>query len=185
MERCQTLALLHKHNIPLETWGVGEASSLEKLFKDIAEGECALREDPEHGLMRCVYGVTLDIYARDKDELRILKEVKQVFVDGRTRVRTLEASIGEKMHKGETPTRAAIRALREELSVPEVLSMTRMPDRVKGPVPSQSFPGLVSFYTICHFTALLRPRHVKWEGYIERQVEKTNYYRWETVRVGK
>lgn len=178
MSREEVLALLARYNVPLEAWGKGDAKTLTHLIAEIESAEAWLEESPVHGLMRVSSGTTLSVYFPVVGGRLVLKETKQVFADGRIKVRPLDFSIGEKRRPDETPESAAYRALREELGIDEAIPLQEKTERIKGPVPSVSFPGLTTFYTMHHFIVILPKRYFRPEGYIEHQQDKTNYYEW-------
>lgn len=169
--------LLLAHHIPLSEWGKGEASSFEKLVSEVESGECILVSGCDI-LLRVVSGVIVDVYAEFSSGKFLLREDRQVFRDGRVRRRNLDGSIGKKMRPGEHPIMTVRRALVEELSIHEQLSLTRFPDREKGPISSVSYPGLVSVYHMRHFAVTLPWHLARREGYVEEQEEKTTYFIW-------
>lgn len=96
--------MLHAHRVSLEKWGVGEANSLDSLLLEIDSGECKLNLDAEHGIVRVVPVVALDVYAKEKKFFYILRETKQVLRrSGTIRNRGIDTSIGEKIKKVNTP----------------------------------------------------------------------------------
>ncbi len=177
MQEQELLALLQAHNIPLNEWGVGEAKNFNHLLSEVQSGEATVVEE-NGNLLRSAEGAVLVVYSTDGKRTWRLKEDKQVFKDGREKRRELETSIGEKMRPDESAVEAAYRALREELKITERLALTPKPSIIKGPVSSQSFPGLMTRYVMNVFEVFL-PQHLfKSEGYIECQEDKTNYYTW-------
>lgn len=179
MDRNKVLALLTAHNIPYEKWGRGEASTIDHLVKQMSDGEATLEILPGHGLTRVAKGATVDVfYWADRVPL-YLKEDRQVFIDGRVRHRDLDTSLGEKMRVDEDPLHAAQRTIAEELALdPAVIPLRFIERRTKGPVPSQSFPGLNTYYVMYHFVTFLPRDWFRPEGYVEVQPDKTNYYVW-------
>ncbi len=177
MQEHKLLTLLQAHGIPLGEWGVGEAKTLSHLLSETQSGEAAVFEE-DGGLIRSTQVAALLVYCADGNHVSVLREDRQVFKDGREKRRSLETSIGEKVKPGETPMEAAYRALREELKITDRLELVTKPSVVKGPVPSQSFPGLMTRHVIHVFEVFL-PKHLyKPEGYVEEQEDKTNYYVW-------
>ena len=174
-------AFLEENNVQFDQWGKGEAKTFENLLAEIASGEATLEK--KHGVpCRSITISALDVYHDDGVRLLLLREKKQLFSDGRSRIRKLDRSIGEKQKSGETPSNAAHRALVEELGITETLLLFAGPLITKGPLPSLSFPGLFTFYNVYVFDVFL-PKHLyRANGYVERQKEKTSYFVWEKCR---
>lgn len=177
MNRANILSLLDKYSIPYKTeWGTGEAKTLEHLITEITEGECELVET--NGiLIRQVRSVNIDIFYRDGKQLMYLYEEKQVFKDGRERVRKLQHSLGGKRKHSENPKFTAIREIKEELGFK--LNPDYSSEGTKGPVESQSYPGGISSFYIFHvYEAYVPSRLFNPDGYIEEQEDKTSYFKW-------
>ena len=180
MDKQELLALLGTHSVPLREWGAGEAKTIEHLLDEVNSGEAAIVEE-DGTLHRVVYGAVLNVFYADGATTWKLKEAKQVFRDGRERVRDLDTSIGEKLKAGEDAEAGARRALAEELNIRDALPLVPKPDIVKGPVPSVSFPGLKTKYIMRVFEVFLPPALYEPKGYVEEQADKTNYYVWEKI----
>jgi hypothetical protein len=169
---------LLRFNVPIEMWGTGETRTFKKFVEEVQSGEVIL-EEQEGKLVRCSEGVGVNVYYMLTRSCKlVLKEEKQVEADGRERKRDVLASIGEKLQPSEDPTYGAYRCLREELSIEEQLNLLCEPSLKKGPVASQSYPGLLSQYTLHMFSVYLPHRLYRDRGYIEKQKDKTNYYKW-------
>ncbi|MBI2036768.1 MAG: hypothetical protein HYT14_00185 [Candidatus Liptonbacteria bacterium] len=180
MNRQELLVLLGAYGVPLREWGTGEAKTVEHLLDEVNSSEAAIVEE-DGVLHRVVYGAVLNVFYADGAATWKLKEAKQVFRDGRERVRDLDTSIGEKLKAGEDAKAGARRALTEELNIPDLLPLAPQPDIVKGPVPSVSFPGLKTKYIMRVFEVFLPAALYKPDGYVEEQTDKTNYYVWEKI----
>lgn len=177
MEKYELKSLLEKHNVPYWEWGTNEAKTFEHLLDELNSGEAVLQE--RNGLLvRVVRGTSLHVYYREDASTWILKEEKQVFADGRQRIRNIDISIGEKARPGELPGEAAWRALREELGISDKLPLIPRPLVADGPVPSRSFPGLYTEHIIHIYDVFLPKRWFCPEGYIERQSDKTTFFVW-------
>ncbi len=155
--------------VPVELWGKDGTKTISHLVEELRVGDCLL-----NGPVRTIESVAVDVFYKG---LR-LRELKQVFKDGRVRHRTLPwGSVGEKLRPGETPNSGLWRALSEELKVDGF-----SPCRYKGEVylvsPSGSYPGLLSKNTQTRYVVYLRKQDFKPEGYIERQSDKTTYFDW-------
>ena len=179
MDKEELTALLKANHVPFDTWGTGEAKTFEHLWKEINEGESVLIER-DNMLLRIANGSTLRVYYKKDSTLLYLKEDRQVFKDGREKKRNLaeNMSIGEKLKHGEIPAVCAWRSLAEELGITEKLPLTPRPDITRGPVPSVSFPGLHTMYTMYAFDVFLPERWFRPEGYVEKQPDKTSYFIW-------
>jgi hypothetical protein len=174
----ELLNLLSRFNIDINLWGKGEARTIEHLLKEINMGECQLIES-NGGLLRLVTGPGLNVFYNDGERILKLKEEKQVYSDGRVRVRAdLEISIGEKLKPGESSFDAARRALSEELNISSNLELISAAPITKGPLASVSYPGLKTKYMFEVFDVYLPSEFYKPEGYIEEQIDKKNYYVW-------
>lgn len=168
-------AWLSAHGVDSEQFGQGEAKTLAHLLKELQEGECELRLTEEGQVERVVFGACLDIY---HDDLHLVEE-KQVFADGRVRVRDIYTSIGEKMRRGEDAYKAAERALDEELGITETLPL-RFREQFKKAVPfSQSYPGTYTCYQMEVFELELPDRYFVAGGYVEEQQDKSTYWVWQ------
>ncbi len=179
MKREELILLLESNDIQFRDWGAGASKTLEHLLKEIYEGEAELIQR-DGSLLRVVTGSTIRVYYRNGAVLLYLKEEKQIFNDGRVKRRELagDMSIGEKLKPGEIPAVGAWRSLAEELGITEKLPLIPRPDIIKCPVPSVSFPGLYTLYTIFAFEVFLPERWYKPGGYIEAQPDKINYFSW-------
>ncbi len=179
MERGKLIALLRGNDIPIDSWGTGIAKTVDHLLKEINAGESELLKK-DGALLRAAVGSTIRVYYRNEAVLFHLKEEKQVFKNGRVKKRELagDMSIGEKLKPGEIPAVGAWRALAEELGITEKLPLIPLPDIIKCPVKSVSFPGLLSLYTIHAFEVFLPEKWYRPEGYVEKQSDKTSYFVW-------
>jgi|CXWL01.1.fsa_nt_gi hypothetical protein len=182
--RKEVLALLKKHRIPLATWGTGKAKTFDHLLREITSGEAELIES-EHGLVRKARGAIVAVYYDDNGTRLFLEEDRQEFKDGRVRTRDLDTSIGEKLAPNEDAVMGARRALIEELDFP-MHYVARLPliseaTRTKGPVPSDSYPGLMTLYIMYPFSVTIPPLLFKREGYKEKQKDKTSFFVWKKI----
>jgi len=178
MEQDKVVALLRRHNVPVEVWGTAEAKTLGHLLAELEAGECRLVEQGD-SLVRYAAGAVIDVYCDGPDGRLKLIEDRQVFRDGRSKRRDLDTSIGEKMKPDEHPQVAAHRALTEELGITVPLSLVPLGTRRKGPVPSVAFPGLVTVYDMHRFEVTLPQELVRPDGYVEHQADKSTYFIWQ------
>lgn len=173
--------MLTKHAIPFHTWGKGEAKTVEHLIKEVEDGECTLIEDAEGRLLRKLETIVLWVWYTNQQtkERHLLKEAKQVFIDGRERIRNFpdSNSLAEKVKPGEDIDKGVIRALREELGVQEDIRMTNKGDKTYEKI-SMSYPGLSSQYIVHQYTVDISSKDFQPEGYKEEQPDKTTYFAW-------
>lgn len=182
MKKEDLLSLLKKYNVPFNGWGTGESKTVEHLLSELNSGESELIEQGG-SLVRKSFGAAIDVYYKKREKIFKLKEAKQVFRDGREKIRDLETSIGEKIRSGENTLSAARRALSEELGIEEEIDFKQIAPIIKGPTPSQSFPGLQSEYFINVFEVFLPERLYKPKGYTEEQADKKSIFNWEEVDI--
>ena len=169
---------LMNHNIPVETWGTGSAKTLDHLLNEIKGKECKLIEvDGE--LIRTIYVVSAEIYYMDTFGSFKLKEERQVFKGGRSRTRSLESSLSEKIKADEIPIDGIIRGMSEELGITVSPDQVREITKFNESRRSNSFPGLSTVYYGTRFSCKLNRNQYKSNGYIEVQKDKTVYFVWE------
>ena len=169
---------LLRFRIPLEKWGKGYAKTLSHLFREIESGECTILEE-RGNLLREIQFAMCEMFYRDGKNLFKLIEQKQVFNDGRTRIRDKESSVSEKMMIGEDPLESLIRGIKEELGIILDESQIEEVGDVKKTESSQSFPGLITRYNGHNFTCFLNQDQYSPNGYVEVQKDKSTYFIWE------
>jgi hypothetical protein len=169
---------LLRFGIPLEKWGKGYAKTLSHLLKEIESGECTILEEGGN-LLREIEFAMCEMFYRDGKNLFKLIEEKQVFNDGRTRIRDKESSVSEKMMIGEDPLESLIRGVEEELGIILDESQIEEEGDVKKIESSQSFPGLITKYSGHNFTCFLNQNQYNPNGYVEVQKDKSTYFIWE------
>lgn len=173
-------AQLQNNGIDLSKWGQGDAKTVEQLFEEIEEGETELIKDIDGKLVRKVLCVGADIYYTDGDKTFRLKEEKQMFADGRVRVRDFGRAVSEKMKFGEYSHDAMVRGIQEELGISSNVSLQEI-ETVVETKDSPSYPGLTSNYVVDVFKVELVPRQYKPEGYVEERDGLTTYFVWEQI----
>jgi hypothetical protein len=119
-----------------------------------------------------------EMFYHDGKNLFKLIEEKQVFNDGRTRIRDKESSISEKMMIGEDPLESLIRGVEEELGIILGKSQIEELGDIQKTEASQSFPGLTTKYNGHNFTCFLNPDQYNPNGYVEVQKDKSTYFIW-------
>ena len=171
-------AILTKHNIPVDRWGMGSAKTYGHLKKEVEEGETVLEESPT-GLRRLTTVLYVDVlHTTAEGKTLRLYEDHQRFTDGRVRRRSLKGSIAEKLKRGEAPTRGAVlRALHEELGVKAVSSAEHRETR-EVEEESASYPGLWAVFTEHLWQVTLPDAEYRPEGYEEVQPDKTTRFLW-------
>lgn len=173
-------AVLGSWCINTSSWGAGAAKTLEHLLAELRSGDSEVLIC-ESGLVRRVCNIWVDVHVDDGDVRRHLVELRQDFADGRTRVRTLPASIGEKAKSGEEPSKAAKRGLKEELGLTSSSYALRAGAPRENPDTAQSYPGLRSEYLTFWFEADLKPAAYEAQGYVEKQRDKQTHFGWEPL----
>ena len=169
---------LLRFGIPLEKWGKGYAKTLSHLLKEIESGECTILEEGGN-ILREIEFAMCEMFYRDGKNLFKLIEQKQVFNDGRTRIRDKESSVSEKMMIGEDPLESLIRGIKEELGIILGESQIEEVGDVKKTESSQSFPGLITRYNGHNFTCFLNQDQYSPNGYVEVQKDKSTHFIWE------
>lgn len=169
---------LKSEGLPVDEWGQDEAKTVGHLFNELAGNECILVRTPE-GLVRKVVTVNVRVYYNSPDGKRLyLKEIEQIFTDGRKRSRSwFTWSISEKLNPGETPQNAVARAFKEELKISTSVK-TRSAEVEINRLTSPSFPGLSSEYVSNFFNAELNDAQFDPSGYVEVQPDKRTIWRW-------
>lgn len=170
---------LRARGIDTASWGTGESKTLGHLFEEVCSGESELVETKDRKLLRLVRGVGINVFCQTRTGILKLLEEKQVFADGRIRIRNLSTSIGEKLKPGESPEEGALRALKEELKIYTEYSFSNFEER-NWEVKSTSFPGLRTKNNFYITNLFLKNKDFHKKGYVERQEDKTSYYTWIT-----
>ena len=150
---------------------------MDHLLSEIQSGECKIIEDGKT-LLREIEFVMCEIFYYEGETLLKLIEEKQVFNDGRTRIRDKESSVSEKMIIGEDPIESLIRGIEEELGISIEESQIQPEKGIEKIEVSQSFPGLMTKYNGHNFTCFLNKSQYNPKGYIEIQKDKRTYFIW-------
>lgn len=175
----ELIAKLKEFKIPYETWGKGYAKTVEHLLEELKNDECAVIDEQGY-LVRYIEFVGVKIFYKDEDGTKYtLKEDRQEFRDGRTRRRTMQASVSEKMKFGEDPELSAVRGVNEELGINIDKSQLIKHRDLSYDGGSQSYPGLKSKYKGHVFNCDITKDQYNPEGYVERQKDKSTYFVWE------
>lgn len=170
--------ILLNFDIPINTWGTGYAKTVDHLYDEIKNEECAIFDEGGF-LVRYIEFVGIRILYKDKDNNTwILVEDRQEFKDGRTRRRNMPSSVSEKMKFGEDSLVSAIRGIREELDIKIESSQLRKHRPLYYNGGSQSYPGLRSKYKGHQYTCYLDDSQFKIGGYVEIQKDKSTFFKW-------
>ncbi len=153
MLSAQLHALLHLFQVSVESWGAGEAKTVDDLLGEIAEGECYLRVD-QSGITRVIEVAKLHILQALYRNRGYLIEVSEC-PPGRG-LSKKDDHPSETLKRGETAMQAAIRGVKEELSVGRdyIHSMGLMSLEIE-PRPSKSYPNLTCIYVLHHIEVIL------------------------------
>lgn len=168
--------------IDTSTWGTGSAKTIEHLYNEMKDGESKLVTDAENGLLKItsVVGATIYYESPSGDKYR-LKEDKQIFSDGRERIRPSDSqSVFEKMQFDEDPTEAMKRGLQEELGIKDDTRIVET-ETNKKIQESASYPGLLSETTFHFFDVYINDDQFEPDGYTEEQARLTTYFIWEKL----
>lgn len=146
---------------------------------EIQQGETLLAEK-KGKLLRKVQVASINVYYKDGDRKYKLIEDHQEFADGRTRKRSMEGSVSEKMKPGENPKVAATRGIREELGIQGDIKI-KGAGKSEKEITSPSYPGLSSKYVTHKFETILTPDQYSAEGYIEDDGKKKTFFVWKQI----
>lgn len=177
--------IIRKTSIDLRLWGRGEAKTATHLVDEVIKRECTL-ELINGVLYRNIEVVSIAIYYYSKKSLH-LQEKEQIFSDGRPRFRKLpnNCSVSDKVEIGkETPLKAALRDIPEELQELRELNTTITADQlrfiktIQREDDSVSYPGIKTRKTIHIFECVFTEEQFNPDGYTENQPDKTNHHHW-------
>lgn len=106
-------------------------------------------------------------YRASDGSLHRLVEQKQVFNDGRERVRNFPYSLGETIKGGEDPAVATVRGIGEELGIVIDISRVEALGQEYQETESLSYPGLITRYDKYTFLVNLADGEYRPDGYVE------------------
>jgi hypothetical protein len=177
----QLKSRLMEYSIPIETWGTGKSKTVENLLDELEQKECNVVDEGGY-LVRYIEFVGIKIYYVDKNEdIWQLKEDRQEFHDGRIRRRSMPSSVSEKMKFGENPSIAAVRGIKEELGFEIEESQLSKRKDLDFNGGSISYPGLRAKYKGHQFICYLKDNQFNPGGYIERQKDKSTFFKWQKL----
>ncbi len=171
------IELLTKYDVPYDKWGTGDSETMDHLVMEIKNSVTELIENNGQ-LWRQVTGSAIQVFCATNKKTYLLYEQKQVFNDGREKIREIPMSIGRKMKKGEDPLKCAKRVLKEELGINEKIEIKDLKEMYVFEKQSQSYPGLMNIYNTNFFEVTLPESLYNPDGYIEETKEKKTYFKW-------
>lgn len=175
--------LLAQYGIDVSLWGKGDAKTVKDLYQELQSGEAdlVLLSGRKSELFRRTIVALINIFYKDTNGgLWVLKESKQVFNDGRQRVRDLRASLSEKVQSQENVVDAACRGIHEELDIvidPQRLEFKGTQLEIK---ESQSYPNLLTCYVMEEFGLTLTSDEYK-PKYEENDGKKITIWEWQRL----
>ncbi len=168
--------------IDFSDWGVGSAKSFDHLLQEIVSGESSFEVTNSGEVIRKIEVASAIVWYRSVDgDTYLLSEDRQVFKDGRERKRKLPSSISEKIQPDESPDKAIIRGIQEELGIKDEVDLDwdSTTDDVR---ESESYPGLKTSYLTYYYEVKLNDQQFNPQGYIEYQDDKTTYFVWDLIK---
>jgi len=178
------VSYLKEFDVPTELYGTEGYKTVAHLLAEIKEGETILKE--ENGeLHRYVEFIGARIVYKDKDGSFLrLYETKQVFKDGRSRVReSMPYSMAEKFKSGEDTKKGIIRGLKEELGIDVTEDQFVFYNKVNINEDSD-YPGIKSHHIGHEYLVILNDTQYNPDGYIERQSDKDVHFGWRKIPRG-
>ena len=168
---------LASNGVPFKGWGENGTKTIDHLLKEIQRGEAVIISE-SGWVIRIISTAAINVFYAQEEKTFVLVEEKQLFRDGRKRIRTLTSSLGEKIRALETPEEAARRGLKEELSIAERIPLIGSGKEVRQLNPSKSYPGIYTANILHRFDIFLPEKFYRAEGYVEMQKDKTSYFVW-------
>lgn len=178
------MQMLYHGKVPLIKWGLGNTKTFKDLIRELNKRESTLSTSSLGKVVRKIRVLSIKVKYRDSETQQefYLVEEKQVFKDGRTRVRKLDCSVAEKLTLEEAADAETIgNALKEELGIEGEVRRLFDTDHYTTLGASKSYPGLETLKEIFEATVFLTPEQFRPEGYIEYQEDKTNYFVWTKI----
>ena len=184
----ELILFLTKHHIDISLYGVGQAKTVEQLFKEIKEGETYLQLIDDR-LHRCIEIVNIILYDDLSD--RYLREKEQQFhpINGRNEYfRSRNSFIAEKMKGGENVNDAINRGLKEEINIDGKFgySLTTVVEFDF----SVSYPGLMTKYVVNNVVIKINVKDYptinhdsfKITEYLDEKPRLTTTWEWQPLR---
>lgn len=158
--------------VPIDRWGKGQSKTIDHLFIEIVKGESVLSLDNNYKEVESLSIVVT------YDNLKLIEDY-QIFNDGRTRSRKMNASVAEKIDKNDKDlVQAVIRGIKEELSIDVRENQIVEIGSVNVVRNSMSYPGILSKMKLHKFSIDLDLDQYNPNGYVEIQDDKKTYFKW-------
>jgi len=175
---------LKGNGVPVDEYGKGTYKTIAHLYKEVKDGETILSEE-DGGLVRRVEFVGAKVIYKAPEGTLRLYEAKQVFKDGRTRVRQeMPYSLAEKFKTGEDPKEVLIRGIEEELGINIDYSQSVFYNKSEV-INNDDYPGIKSIHIGHEYIVSLNREQYNPDGYIERQDDKDVYFEWRPIKLRK
>ena len=177
----ELIKLFNEYDIDFNLYGAGEAKAISDLAKEIIDGEAEI-VDCDGRLQRRIGAVAIKLLYIDVENYVLkLSEDKQVFRDGRVRVREplYDMSIVEKIYPGENKVAAIARGVLEEIGIDISNLIVDEPECHSRLRSSKSYPGIqTNQETFVFPDVVIAENDFNPDGYIEVQENKTTYFVW-------
>ncbi|HET8574822.1 MAG TPA: hypothetical protein VFM02_01470 [Candidatus Paceibacterota bacterium] len=174
-------ALLRKYDIPLETWGKGEARTIEDLLREVNEEKIVL-ESMEWKLIAHQRELSVAVFHKDRRRLLRLHESWRVSFDDRAVVPRQRSSLVVKLRTEEAAdTAAASRLVRETLGV-ESAKIVSGGGGNSFNLESYDYPGLFLDILYFNFTTYLTKEVSRTAGYCKARPDGATFFVWLDAR---
>lgn len=185
MSRQEILKMLNKHQVPWDTWGKAGNRTLEDLFNYHEKDRLYFRNGSSEQCTIDVHAAIVVVTHKGDDGWRELYEDRQVFSDGSEIRRDSFNGIAETAKRSEaTMNDTAKRCLLEELNFNDPL-LYELSDCIRiehrKPMKSEKWPGIIAVYHRYLFDCIISDRLFRSDGYIEKERERTVYFKWKKL----
>jgi hypothetical protein len=134
----------------------------------------------DENIIRIAKIAGVNVYCLFDQVMYRLREVRQVFNDGRTRERAIDTSLGEKLAPNEDTFAGVRRAVAEELGVTRLNAIEEVSHSVVER-ESGSYPGLWTVLDKTTLAVYIDPNEFSPQGYSETQADKQTFFEWEAL----
>lgn len=169
--------ILNKLNISTDKWD----KSIDSLYEEIKEKECCLKII-DLRLYRHVNVLRIKCYyENDDNEKFILIEQKQVFNNGKVRIRNFDY-VAEKIKEGKDLNKEVCRALDEELSIKLDIQQINKDESFHSTeeCESPSYNGIMGVYNYYNYNINIKKSQYR-SSYKEVQSDKSTYFIWKKI----